>query len=113
MISENLAGSILESLGYKKDSAISEAKKKDEPKVETPAEPVAEAEVHVCPLCESKLEKGLDESVVDAFVNSLLTIEEEDESDEGDEVDEAKKGKGLPKNLSNVISKGQMSGKKK
>ena len=50
------------------------------PQPQTTETPVVEAEVHVCPLCESKLEKALDEGKVDTFVNSLLSLDEEDET---------------------------------
>jgi hypothetical protein len=80
MLDENIVGSILESLGHK--PVITEAKKKDAEPVKAPdPAPVVETEVHVCPLCESKLEKALDEGKVDTFVNSLLSLDEEDETD--------------------------------
>lgn len=78
MLDENIVGSILESLGHK--PVVTEAKKKDAEPTKEPEVPVVEAEVHVCPLCESKLEKALDEGKVDTFVNSLLSLDEEDET---------------------------------
>lgn len=115
MINDSLATQILESLGVATPKLEEKKEPKAKPEVETPpVEKTEEAtEVHVCPLCETKLNGPLDEAKVDAFVNSLVQLDEDEDSEDEPEVEEAKKAKGLPKNLANTFSKGEMSGKKK
>lgn len=111
MVFSDLSKSILEQLGYSQAEPVTEAKKKDEPKVEPATEPTVESVEHVCPLCESKLSAPLEESKVESFVTSLMDLSE-DEDVEGDEVVEGKKKLGL-KGISNEIKKGDLPGKKK
>jgi len=79
-ITNELAESILNDIGYKKAEKIEEKKevKAEEPKVE----PKAEVVEHTCPLCNSKLEEDITDESIETFVNSLVIEESKDEDED-------------------------------
>lgn len=50
---------------------------------------VEEAEVHVCPLCESKLEEAISQEKIEEHVNYIMgVLEESVEVEDGEDLDE-------------------------
>lgn len=87
-VSESLVNSVLDFVKPGHSKKLDETKKEAEAKKVAESTEVEEAEEHVCPLCESKLEKALTQEQLQEHVNYFLNVINENFEVDGGSLDE-------------------------